>query len=52
LVVDTGKIDDDRVTLPNDLGFGDAERVNTITNSLNSQVEAYRIVFKSPMQAR
>jgi hypothetical protein len=45
LVVNARQVDNNRVTLPNDLGFGDSERVNTLTNTLNSKIEADGVVL-------
>ena len=43
LVVDAGEVDDDGVPLPDDFGFGDTQRVDTLTDSLHGQVEALGI---------
>jgi hypothetical protein len=45
LVVNARQVDNNRVTLPNDLGLGDSERVNTLTNTLNSKIETDGVVL-------
>jgi hypothetical protein len=45
MVVNARQVDNNRVTLPNDLGLGDSERVNTLTNTLNSKIEADGVVL-------
>ena len=40
LVVDSWKVDHDRIALTDNFRFGDTKRVNSVADSFNSKVEA------------
>jgi hypothetical protein len=45
LIVNAREVNDDGITLTDDFGFGNAKRVNAISNTFYREVKAHRVIF-------